>query len=90
MRELQRGQSAQLAKNSEIKIAKVEELTEQLHSRVDTNENLIYEFRKESFTSINEVEKLTMQRNDILRRALNEMCRGLNLPSPLLAYNHHQ
>jgi hypothetical protein len=37
--------------------------------RLEQNENSLYEFRKESFTGIHEVEKIFIKKNDSLRRA---------------------
>jgi hypothetical protein len=52
--------------------------------RIEQNENGLYEFRKESFTGIHEVEKIFIKKNDMLRRAFQEICKQLNLQSSFL------
>ena len=54
-----------------------------MQTRVDANENSVYEFRKESFTNLNEVEKIFLQKNDALRRAFAEVCRNVGVSNPL-------
>jgi hypothetical protein len=48
-------------------------------SKCDQTENLVYEFRKESFTGIYEVEKTFIAKSDSLRRGLLEICKHLNV-----------
>ena len=55
----------------------------QLHSKVDANENAVYEFRKESYTNMNEVEKIFLQKNDVMRRSFAEVCKILGVTNPL-------
>ena len=43
----------------------------------------MYEFRKESFTNLNEVEKIFLQKNDGLRRAFAEVCKNVGVSNPL-------
>jgi hypothetical protein len=54
-------------------------MIKQLIERSESNENLIYEFRKESFTGVYEVEKLFIAKNDALRRAIQDLCKHLNI-----------
>jgi hypothetical protein len=38
-------------------------------ARLEQNEHILYEFRKETISGINEVEKIFIKKNDMLRRA---------------------
>ena len=53
--------------------------------RFETTEASVYEFRNESFTNINQVEQIFLKKNDVLRRAIADMCKQLNLTNALLS-----
>jgi hypothetical protein len=44
----------------------------------------VYEFRKESFSAIYEVEKTFIEKNDSLRRAMFQLCKELSVQSSFL------
>ena len=83
LRDLQKCTSASLGKSHDIQLHEHSELIKQLHSRVDSNEGAVYEFRKESFTNMNEVEKIFLQKNDVMRRAFAEVCKHIGVSNPL-------
>jgi sulfur transfer complex TusBCD TusB component (DsrH family) len=44
----------------------------------------VYEFRRESFTNLNEVEKIFLKKNDIIRRGIADVCKQMNVNNPLM------
>lgn len=56
-----------------------------MNRRFETTEASVYEFRNESFTNINQVEKIFLKKNDVLRRAIADLCKQLNLTNTLLS-----
>ena len=50
-----------------------------MQRQTESAEGLVYEFRKESFTGIYEVERSFIQKIDELRKALQQVCRHLNI-----------
>lgn len=85
VKEFQRSQSFQLQKSFETRLQTLEETNSQITKRMDATEACVYEFRTESFTNINHVENIFQKKNDVLRRAIADICRQMNLSSVLLA-----
>ena len=55
-----------------------------MNKKSESIESAVYEFRRESFTNLNEVEKIFLRKNDIIRRAIADMCKQLNVTNPLM------
>ena len=83
LRDLQKSTSVSMGKSHDLQLQQHNELIKQLHARVDSNEGAVYEFRKESFTNMNEVEKIFLQKNDVMRRAFADVCKNLGVSNPL-------
>ena len=55
-----------------------------MSQRLESNENAVYEFRKESFTNMHEVERILIKKNDLMKRAFTDLCAQLKLHNPLM------
>jgi hypothetical protein len=74
----------QLNQSLENQVGQCTNLVKEFNLRLDQLENATYEFRKESFTGIHEIEKIFLKKNDNLRRGLQDVCKTLNISNPMV------
>lgn len=75
LKEIERSQSFQLHKSFETRLQTLEEAEKHMQKRSDLTEANVFEFRNESFTNMNQVEKIFMKKLEVLRRAIQDLCR---------------
>lgn len=76
--------SLQFGQTVESQLANLTDQYNQIHAKLEQTENAVYEFRRESFTNLNEVEKIFLKKNDIIRRAVADVCKQLDVTNPLM------
>ena len=76
--------SLQFGQSVESQLTTLTDQYTQIHTKLDQTESAVYEFRRESFTNLNEVEKIFLKKNDIIRRAVADICKQLDVTNPLM------